>query len=137
MSTAANGIRRSLGAKGIGFSIRHVSCRALKAFVAGRKDERISAGLRVAFAGGEGVARNVSATGIYFVTASAFAEGQSVKLHIEFPDFPGGRLEVTCYGRVVRVTNQGAARGVGVAIASFEFRRVSAPGRKLIREVEL
>ena len=111
-------------------------CRALKAFVAGRKEERVVADLRVAFAGGEGVARNVSASGIYLVTASAFEEGQRVELHIDFPDVPGGRLEVTCYGRVARVANEGATRGVGVAIASFEFRRVSAPGRRLNREVE-
>lgn len=111
-------------------------CLALKALVAGRKEERVFTDVRVAFAGGEGVARNVSASGIYFVTASSFEEGQPVELHIEFPDFPGGRLEVTCYGRVVRVAPQGTTRGVGVALASFEFRRVPTLGQQISREVD-
>jgi PilZ domain len=98
--------------------------------VAGRKEERVFTDLRVAFAGGEGVARNVSATGIYFLTASAFEEGQPIELRIEFPDFPGGGLEVTCYGRVVRVADEGTSRGVGAAIANFEFRRITATGQK-------
>ena len=107
-----------------------MSCPAVKPFVAGRKEERVSAELRVAFAGGEGVARNVSASGICFITASEFEEGQPVELHIEFPDFPGGGLEVTCYARVVRVVQEGTSRAVGAAIANFEFRRIAATGRK-------
>jgi len=98
--------------------------------VAGRREERVFADLRVAFAGGEGVARNVSASGIYFVTASAFEKDQPVELYLEFPDFPGGALEVTCYGRVVRVAQEGTAKGVGAAIARFVFRRLPATGRK-------
>ena len=84
----------------------------------------------MAFAGGEGVARNVSASGIYFVTTSVFEEDQAVELRLEFPDFPGGALEVTCHGRVVRVAQEGTAKGVGAAIARFEFRRAPATGRK-------
>jgi hypothetical protein len=98
--------------------------------MAGRKEERVFTDLRVAFAHGEGVARNVSASGIYFVTASAFQEGQAVELHIEFPEFPGGGLEVTCYGRVVRIAQEGRARGVGATISSFEFRRIATSGRQ-------
>src|SRR3954464_15576065 len=100
--------------------MRDVPCRALKLFVVGRKEERVSADLRVAFAGGEGTARNVSASGIYFVTASPFDQGQPLELRIEFPDFPGGGLEVTCFARVVRVAHEGGVRGVGAAISSFE-----------------
>ena len=103
----------------------------MKPLVAGRKEERVFADVRVAFAGGEGVARNVSASGICFITASAFEEGQSVELHIEYPDFPAGALEVTCYGRVVRVVQEATGRTVGVAIAHFEFRRRPATGRKV------
>ena len=112
------------------FTIRRVLCRALKAFVAGRKEERVSAELRVGFADGEGITRNVSASGIYFVTASRFDQGQPLELHIEFPDFPGGGLEVTCFARVVRVAQEGTAHGVGAAISSFEFRRLPAAVRQ-------
>ena len=105
--------------------------------MAGLREERVFADLRVAFAGGEGVARNVSATGIYFVTASAFQEGQPVELHIEFADFPGGGLEVTCYGRVARVAPEGRAWGVGTAIANFEFRRIPPADEETIREIRV
>ena len=111
-------------------------CPAAKPFVAGRKEERVFADVRVAFAGGEGVARNVSASGICFITASAFEEGQPVELHIEFPDLPGGGLEVTCYARVVRVAQEGTSRAVGAEIAHFEFRRIAATGLKTNREIE-
>lgn len=98
--------------------------------MAGRKEERVPADLRVTFASGEGVARNVSANGIYFVTHCVLAEGEQVELKIEFPDLPGGGLEVTCRGRVVRVQDEGSARGVAAAFASLEFRRTPEPGAK-------
>src|SRR5690349_14751443 len=101
-----------------------VPCRAAKAFVAGREAVRVAAALRVTFAAGQGVTRNVSASGIYFVTETVFVVGQAIKLHIEFADLPGGLLAVTCNGRVVRVEKQGAVRGVAAAIADFEFRRM-------------
>jgi hypothetical protein len=95
--------------------------------VAGREEVRVATALRVRFATGEGVTRNVSASGIYFVTDTVFAVGQSIKLHIEFDDLPGGPLAVTCDGRVVRVERDGTARGVAAVISRFEFRRVSEP----------
>jgi hypothetical protein len=91
--------------------------------LAGREEERVLANAGVRFAGGEGVARNVSASGIYFVTHSVFHIGQAVELELEFPDLPGGALRVTCSGRVVRVQSEGTTWGVAAAIANFAFRR--------------
>jgi hypothetical protein len=95
--------------------------------VAGREEVRVTTALRVTFAAGQGVTRNVSASGSYFVTDAVFAVGQPIKLHIEFADLPAGPLAVVCDGHVVRVETQGTARGVAAAIAKFEFRRVAEP----------
>jgi hypothetical protein len=102
-----------------------VSCRALKAFVAGRREERVPTELALSYANGEGVARNVSVSGIYFITNGNLKKGEAVELKITFRDFPGGSLEVTCYADVVRIENFGREKGVGAAIRSFEFRRKS------------
>jgi len=95
--------------------------------VAGREEVRVTTALRVTFAAGQGVTRNVSASGIYFVTDTAFSVGQPVRLYIEFEDLPGGPLAVTCDARVVRVEKDGTARGVAATIAKFEFRRIAEP----------
>jgi hypothetical protein len=96
--------------------------------VPGRKEERFAAELLIRFEGGEGVARNVSANGIYFVTEAALQVGQPVKFTLEFADFPSGPIAVNCVARVVRLEEQGARRGVGASISSFEFHRI-APGK--------
>ena len=92
--------------------------------MAGRKDERFGTDLKVTLEGGEGVVRNVSASGIYFVTDAALMEGQPVKFSLNFDHFPSGPIEVNCFARVVRVEEQGARSGVAVEISDFEFRRI-------------
>lgn len=96
--------------------------------VAGRKEERFPTDLPVRLEGGEGVARNVSANGIYFVTDVALKEGQPVKLTLDYYSFPSGPISVQCSARVVRVEEQGTKKGVAAWINSFEFRRIPKPG---------
>lgn len=103
-------------------------CQRSKAFVPGRKEERFTTELPIKIEGGEGVVRNVSANGIYFVTDVALKEGQPVKFTLEFLDFPSGPLAVNCLARIVRVEEQGTGQGVGASISSFEFRRIATPG---------
>lgn len=89
----------------------------------GRKEERFKTELAVKLEGGaEGIARNVSASGIFFETRAALREGRPVKFSLEFRDFPGGPIEVTCSARVMRVEEQEGGRGIGAAIERFEFR---------------
>jgi PilZ domain len=92
--------------------------------VPGRRDERYPADATVLFEGGSGVMRNVSASGIYFVTDAALSEGQPVKFSMDFNHFPSGPIAVTCIARIVRVEEQGARRGVAAEISDFEFRRL-------------
>ena len=89
----------------------------------GRKEERFETELPIRLEGGEGVAHNVSANGIYFVTDAALQVGQAVKFTMQFRDFPGGPITVNCVARVVRLEELGTSRGVGASIRSFEFQR--------------
>ena len=97
--------------------------------MAGRKDERFAADLTVRFEGGEGAVRNVSASGIYFVTDAALEEGQPVMFSLDYRDFPSGPVSVNCVARIVRVEEQGARKGIAAAISSFEFRRIPVAGK--------
>lgn len=97
--------------------------------VPGRKEERFDTTLPVKLERGGGVARNVSATGIYFVTDQALKAGATVTFALDFQDFPGGPIQVSCIARVVRIEKQGAKKGVAAAIQSFEFQRL--PGRDI------
>ena len=96
----------------------------------GRKEQRFDTELTVRLEGGaEGSARNVSASGIFFVTDAALQAGQPVRFRLEFLDFPSGPIEVECSARVVRVVEQGAGRGVGASIDSFEFHTLPRAGK--------
>lgn len=98
--------------------------------MAGRREERFATELPMRLEGGGfGVLRNVSASGIYFVTDVALEQGQPVRFSVEFRDFPSGPIAVNCVARVVRLEEQGAGRGVGASISSFEFRRTDATGK--------
>jgi len=95
-----------------------------------RKEERFDTEFAVRLAeGGEGVARNVSTGGIFFVTDVALQEGQPVRFSLEFLGLPSGPIEVNCSARIVRVEEQGAGRGVGASISSFEFRTLPKAGK--------
>jgi hypothetical protein len=96
----------------------------------GRKEERFDTELAVKLeGGGEAVARNVSASGVFFVTNLALEAGQPVRFSLEFLDFPSGPIEVNCSARILRVEEQGAGKGVGASISSFEFRRLPKAGK--------
>jgi PilZ domain len=93
--------------------------------VPGRKEERFHTTLPVKLARGDGVTRNVSATGIYFITSQTLKEGAEVRFALDFQDFPGGAIQVNCIARVVRIEEQdGKNKGVAAAIQSFEFQRL-------------
>lgn len=93
----------------------------------GRKQDRFETDIAVSLeGGGEGVARNVSANGIYFVTEAMLEKGQPVRFSLRFEDLPSGPIAVECIARVVRVEEQGARRGIGASISSFEFRTGAA-----------
>jgi hypothetical protein len=96
----------------------------------GRKEERFDSELAIMLdGGGIAVARNVSASGVYFVTDVALEAAQLVRFSLEFLDFPSGPIVVKCSARIVRVEERGVGRGVAASISSFEFRRMPMAGK--------
>lgn len=91
--------------------------------VPGRKEERFDTTLPVRLERGGAVTRNISASGIYFVTEEALETGATVAFAMDFQNFPGGPIEVNCLARIVRIEEEGAKKGVAAAIHSFEFQR--------------
>ena len=78
--------------------------------------------LPVRYPGGTGVTRDVSSTGVYFLSGGSFEEGQQVSLAISLEHSnPEGPLDVTYRGVVVRVEESDLGPGAealrGVAIA--------------------
>jgi hypothetical protein len=77
---------------------------------------------------GIGVTRDLSATGLYFLSEGSFEEGQHVSLTItlEHAD-PKGPFDTTCRGCVVRIegpevgAGARAVRGVAIAIDTDGF----------------
>jgi hypothetical protein len=96
--------------------------------VPGRKEERFATTVPVRLEHGGAVTRDVSASGIYFVTDVQFEAGTTVRFALDFQSFPGGPIQVNCIARVVRVEEHGEKRGVGAAIQSFEFHRLPMGG---------
>lgn len=89
--------------------------------MAGRREERFPAALAIAMEGASGVARDVSASGIYFETDAELVEGSPLHFTVEFEDSPGRPLRLQCEARVVRVEKRGGKIGVGASIHSLKF----------------
>ena len=94
-------------------------------FVPGRQEERFDTALALRLERGDAVTRNVSANGIYFVTDLALEAGATVNFALDFQNFPGGPIQVNCTARIVRIEEHGGKKGVGAAIHSFEFQRLT------------
>jgi len=84
-----------------------------------REAERIAVELPVEMEKGQGVTRDVSASGVFFETALIFSLGDVIdfSLVLEHAD-SAGPLRVQCHGRVVRVEQCGGKAGVAVAVTS-------------------
>jgi hypothetical protein len=95
------------------------------AVVPGRRDERFESNLTIKFDQGDGVMRNVSASGVYFVTDADLKPGESVKFMLEFSGAEIGLVSARCEGHVVRVERQGAQNGVGATFETIEFHRIA------------
>jgi hypothetical protein len=92
-----------------------------------RRDERFSSDLRIKLDHGEGILRNVSASGIYFLADRdlELEVGGSLSFTLEFEAHQAGPVSARCTARVVRVDPQGHRKGVAVSFESIEFHRIS------------
>lgn len=92
-----------------------------------RADQRFESDLTIKLDQGEAIMRNVSASGVYFLTDVDLKPGQSFKFLLEFSGEQIGTVSARCEARVVRVEPVGTLKGIGAAFESIEFRRISAP----------
>jgi hypothetical protein len=95
-----------------------------RTIVPGRLEQRFDTTMTVRFEQGSGVTRNVSASGIYFVTDAAFEKGMQISFTLDFDDFLPGPLRLKCEAQVVRVEQHEGKLGVAAAISTFELARI-------------
>jgi len=65
--------------------------------------------------GGNGVTRDISASGLYFETDSEQQGGSLIDFEIEL-DAPGGPMKFRAQGQIVRIESLGDRAGVGVKL---------------------
>ena len=75
----------------------------------------------VRFKRGNGIARDVSATGIYFETGTQHRKGSKITLTMELMS-PAGKMNFKCTGKIVRVETQDGKIGVAVKINDSRLR---------------
>jgi hypothetical protein len=92
--------------------------------VGARRDERFDSDLRIELDHSEGLMRNVSASGVYFLTDADLKPGESFRFMLDFSGLQAGAISARCEARVVRVEPQGTLKGVGAAFDSIEFLRI-------------
>ena len=87
-----------------------------------RREERVPTELPVRLdEGASGVAKNVSASGVFFETSGDHAPGSEISFVIEL-DGPEGKLELNCKGRIVRVEQRDGKVGVAAKIIDSNMR---------------
>ena len=92
-----------------------------------RADKRYAIDLPIKLDLGDGVMRNVSASGVYFMTDVDLKPGQALKFTLEFSGVQIGVISARCEARVVRVESLGAAQGVGAVFENIQFQRIPSP----------
>ena len=76
---------------------------------------------------GSGETRNVSASGMYFVTDAALEKGMPVSFTLRFKQASGGPFLLRGEARVVRLERLGDKVGVGATISHYELERIGPP----------
>ena len=79
--------------------------------------------MTIELVGGNGETRNVSASGIYFVTDVELVKGMPVSFTLRFKQASGGPFLLRGEARVVRLEQLDGKVGVGAAISHYELER--------------
>lgn len=93
-----------------------------------REFERVNAVIPVHIeGGGEGVTRNLSPQGLFFVTDREILPGNTLRFTIEFGS-QAGTFHLDCVAEIVRVENAEQGKiGVGARIIESRLERRSGP----------
>jgi hypothetical protein len=75
--------------------------------------------------GTSGFTRDISPSGIFFVSPGRPQKGQAIRFTLEFvnPADPSGKMLLACLGEVVRVEQSDGKTGVAVAITESRIER--------------
>jgi hypothetical protein len=93
-----------------------------------RKHERVPTEVAVHLENGaEGITRDLSPTGVFFLAETTLGEGDEIHFSIEF-DNPAGPLRMECVGNIVRVEAMAAKRGFAVRITESRLARGEEAG---------
>lgn len=93
-----------------------------------RQEPRFPSHFAVTLDDGEGLVRNVSASGIFFETRVRFVPGAAVRFTVAYEPTAGSTLKMHCLGRVVRIEKLDQRFGVAARIEHFDFRRAAEEG---------
>lgn len=93
-----------------------------------RREKRVSAALPVDLGGAAGIARDVSASGMFFETDASYAIGSPISLAFDL-DTPWGKVMFKCQGKIVRLESRDQKVGVAVQFTGAT-RDSGAPSRK-------
>lgn len=85
-----------------------------------RAAQRFGLALRLTIDGDEGATHDLSATGLYFESETAYVQGQTLSMVLEFPGATGTR-KPACEAEVVRVTTVGERFNVAVRLLTPLF----------------
>ena len=97
---------------------------------AGREHKRLQAAVPVRLEDGtNGLTRDISPTGVFFVTDKKMEPGNSVHFTIEF-DNPGGKFHLDCTGEIVRVERVDEKIGIAARITESRLERRNGTLRK-------
>ena len=99
-----------------------------------RREERMSSTRPVKLDRGTGVTRNISASGVFFVTGGDYVPGNKINFTIELAGLRGGTLMLRSWGKIVRIEIGRGIVGVGAKILASKLetkiRDTSASGRR-------
>ena len=83
---------------------------------------------------GTGVTRNISTSGVFFVTGGDYVPGNKINFTIELTGLRGGTLMLRSWGKIVRVEIRRGIVGVGAKILASKLepkiRHTLASGRR-------
>ena len=68
--------------------------------------------------------RDVSASGIYFLTEVELNVGEPLEFTLEFENMAAGPISANCIARIVRVEKKGRQKGIAASIHSIIFHRL-------------
>jgi hypothetical protein len=92
----------------------------MKGHVEKRQTARVRMEIPVQLQNGTGVTRDVSPSGVFFLTDRKYSPGVSLTFTLELDyAFPGEQMHLHCRGKVVRVESMTEKFGIAASISEF------------------